>query len=157
MFCVCGMVGGMRNKSRDDKRTQHPKRVSYYPAKGSDGWRVELLMGERIMHRVAVDMKKEAIEGAKALLRDWPGLIFELAVVAEVWAWQEGGWFYTLKERPEATPARLLDDMGEEVMEAFSCGGKVVVRAGLPPFYVPGCMRGSGLKGPLRCWSGGDA
>jgi len=45
----------MRHPPRDDKRAQHPKRVSYFPAKGGDGWRVEILTGGMIMHRVAVD------------------------------------------------------------------------------------------------------
>jgi hypothetical protein len=104
------------------QRTPHPKRVTYFPAQGSDGWRVEMLHGARIMRRLSVDTKEEAIEGAKKLLREWPEAIFELATIAHVFAWQDGGWFYSLKERPGAVRAKLLDEMGEEVLMVEDCG-----------------------------------
>lgn len=111
-----------------EKRTQHPKTVTYFPAQHSDGWRVEMTQGARIVRRLSVDTKEEAIEGAKALLREWPRSVFELGVLAHVHAWWDDGWHYSRERREGTTPARLLDDMGEVVLEVRSAGAVRVVR-----------------------------
>ncbi|MBA4105204.1 MAG: hypothetical protein C0485_05550 [Pirellula sp.] len=110
-------------RPRPDKRKQHPKVVTYFRPIGSDGWRVEMNQGARIVRRLSVDTKAEAIAAAKQLLNEWPGSAFELCVLGRVYAWWDDGWHYSRKERDDSMAALLYDEMGVLMLEVKTGDG----------------------------------
>jgi hypothetical protein len=109
--------------------TAPQRTVTYFEPIESDGWRVECNQGATIVRRLAVDTKEEAIAATKQILADLPGTVFVLCDLGGVYAWQEGErWLYSPEPREEASPARLLDDMGELVLMVLGCGHTVFAR-----------------------------
>ena len=81
-------------------------RISFSPywTLGSDGWRVEVNHGARILRRQAVDTKAEAISLAKQIMVELPGTQFVRADLGEVYAWRESDqWFYSREARDGTT------------------------------------------------------
>lgn len=111
----------------------HPKKtITYFAPPESDGWRVELTQGFRIVRREAVDTKEEAIERTRALIAQYPGTTFETCVLSEGWAWQtEEGWQFG-EWREGALPAKLLDEFGERVLMVQGTGAVEFVRGWAP-------------------------
>jgi hypothetical protein len=110
-------------RPRPDKRKQHRKTVTYFAPECSSGWRVELTQGARIVQRLSVDTKQEAIAATKQLLGEWPGTVFELCVLGRVYAWWDNGWRYSRQEREGAVAALLLDEMGVLVLQVWTGDG----------------------------------
>jgi hypothetical protein len=103
--------------------------VTYFEPIESDGWRVEVNQGSTIVRRLAVDTKEEAIAATKQILADQRGTVFVLCVLGGVYAWQEGErWLYSPEPREDASPARMLDDMGELVLQVLECGHMIFSR-----------------------------
>jgi hypothetical protein len=104
-------------RARPDKRKQHPKVVTYFRPIGSDGWRVEMNQGARIVRRLAVDTKEEAITATKAMLAEYPEAEIQLPDLGEVHAWAvDGEWVYSTVCREGSIAARLIDELGELVL-----------------------------------------
>lgn len=104
-------------RPRPDKRKKHPKVVTYFRPVGSDGWRVEMNQGARIVRRLAVDTKQEAIAATKAMLAEYPEAQFQSADLGDVYAWAVGGeWLYSTAYREGSIAARLIDEMGDVVL-----------------------------------------
>jgi hypothetical protein len=103
--------------------------VTYFEPIESDGWRVEVNQGSTIVHRLAVDTKEEAIAATKQILADLPGTQFVACDLGGVYAWQEGErWLYSPEPREDASPARLLDDMGELLLMVLEPGLTIFAR-----------------------------
>jgi len=115
-------------RPRPDKRKQHLKVVTYFAPECSSGWRVELKQGARIVRRLSVDTKLEAIAATKQMLGELPGTVFELCVLGRVYAWWDDGWRYSRRERDGATAALLCDEMGVELLQVMSCNSLNYVR-----------------------------
>lgn len=115
-------------RPRPDKRKQHQKSVTYFIPTGSDGWRVEMNQGARIVRRLAVDTKQEAIAVTRQLLKEWPGSAFELCILGRVYAWWDNGWHYSRKERDGSMAALLYDEMGVPMLEVRSGDGSHYIR-----------------------------
>lgn len=115
-------------RPRLDKRKQHQKLVTYFIPEGSDGWRVEMNQGARIVRRLSVDTKAEAIAATKQLLNEWPGSAFQLCVLGRVYAWWENGWHYSRKERAGSMAALLCDELGVLMLEVRTGDGAHYIR-----------------------------
>jgi hypothetical protein len=103
--------------------------VTYFEPIESDGWRVEVNQGSTIVRRLAVDTKEDAIAATKQILIDLPGTQFVACDLGGVYAWQEDKrWLYSPEPREDASPARLLDDMGELLLMVLEPGLTIFAR-----------------------------
>ena len=73
--------------------------------------------GARIVRRLSVDTKQEAIAATKALLAEYPEAQFQAADLGEVHVWTvDGEWLYFTACRDRSITARLIDELGEVVL-----------------------------------------